>query len=96
MKQIKRTQFTEEQLSVINDTEPLELVYNSLLELSANEDLPIQRKKFLMFRELVNFMRVRKGSFLLVGIKSNVADKLVRYEIKTLEETTKELKNVIS
>lgn len=93
---MKRNQFTEEQLQVIDNTLPLETLYNSLLEISANEQLNLKEKRFSMFRELVNYMRIRKGDFLIVGIKSQLADKLVRNEIKTLEETTKELKNVIS
>lgn len=93
---MKRNHFTEEQLKVIDNTSLLEILYQSLLELSANQEYTLQRKRVLMFRELVNYMRVRKGDFLLVGIKSSLADKLVRNEIKTLEETTKELKNVIS
>ena len=93
---MKRNQFNEEQLKVIDNTLPLETLYNTLLELSANQEYNLQRKRVLMFRELVNYMRVRKGDFLLVGIKSQLADKLIKNEIKTLEETTKELKNVIS
>lgn len=92
---MKRNQFNQEQLKVIDNTSLLEKVYQTLLELVANEEYTLQRKRVLMFRELVNYMRVRKGEFLSVGIKSSLADKLVKNEIKTLEETTKELKYVI-
>lgn len=92
---MKRNQFNQEQLKVIDNTSLLEKLYQTLLELVANEEYNLQRKRVLMFRELVNYMRVRKGEFLSVGIKSSLADKLVKNEIKTLEETTKELKNVI-
>lgn len=93
---MKRNQFNEEQLKVINNTFPMETLYETLLEISNNKDYNLQRKRFLMFRELVNYMRVRKGDFLLVGIKSNLADKLVKNEIHALEKATKELKDVIS
>lgn len=92
---MKRNQFNEEQLKVIDNTSFLETLYQTLLELGTNKEYTLQRKRVLMFRELVNYMRVRKGEFLSVGIKSSLADKLVKNELKTLEETTKELKNVI-
>lgn len=92
---MKREKFTKEQLQVIDNTELLNGVYSSLLELSANEDYSLNRKRCLMFRELVNYMRIRKGQFLMVGIKNNVADKLIKNEIKTLELTTRELKNAV-
>lgn len=93
---MKRNQFNEEQLKVIDNTFPMETLYETLLEIINNKDYNLQRKRFLMFRELVNYMRVRKGDFLFVGIKSNLADKLVKNEIHTLEKATKELKDVIS
>lgn len=93
---MKRTQFNEKQLFVINDTQLLENLYNTLLEIAINEELDTRIKRITMFRELVNYMRLRKGDFLIVGIKKNVADNLVRNELKTLSDLTKDVKDVIS
>lgn len=96
MKQINKLKFTEEQRTVINDTERLNNVYETLLNLSSDESISLTRKKVLMFQQIIIFMRTRKCELLAVGIKSKIADTLIQNEIKTLNEVTKELKNVIS
>ena len=91
-----KKQFNEEQIKVINDTSRLERVFEDLMNIVSNEELNIIRKRSLMFKHLILFMQQRKQDFLNVGIKKNIADSLVKNEIKTLELTTKELNDVVS
>lgn len=96
MKKIKRNQFNEEQLRIVDNMSAYDLLINSLFELEDNKELSLKDKRCFMLRELGNFIRVRKNEFLLVGIKSQIADKLVFNELKTLSLSIKELKDVFS
>ena len=91
-----KKQFNDEQIKVIDNISRLESTYVDLMNIVSNEEINITRKRTLMFQHLILFMQQRKQDFLNVNIKNNMADKLVKNEIKILALTIKELKNVIS
>lgn len=95
MSQFKREQFTKEQLAVIDNTDKLNQLFETLSSIACREDLKTTRKRADMFKLLILYMSSRKQEFANVGIKSNIADKLIKNEIKTLNLVVKELKNAI-
>ena len=95
MSQFKREQFNKEQLAVIDNTDKLNQLFEILSSIACREDLKLSCKRADMFKLLILYMSSRKQEFVNVGIKSYIADKLIKNEIKTLNLVVKELKNVI-
>lgn len=95
MSQFKREQFTNEQLAVIDNTDRLNQLFETFSSIACREDLNLTRKRADMFKLLILYMSSRKQELINVGIKSNIADKIIKNEIKTLNLVVKELKNAI-